>query len=576
MKLRFRFRITLAILIVAYVCVLGAVLLNYYDSKQMLEQNYIQSLDEKMSIQAEKFDETMQVMYQTVRHISHEPELTEQIHTYLNGERSYSDGVKMSQVLNQLLTFDDLGSTLYLYLPQCDQVFSSMEYYAVRDAKDGDALSWLEEMENPFTPISCINRFARSSERVYAYPHPIYDTDGSELGILCITADERLMYYALLDSMNREDTVLYRILLPDGMICSAKNISEIGEWTEGLEEQQKNRMNAAVGAGNILFVSVEAPFTRYRMQCQSDLNHLTDTLRSRMYALIEVSLVVFLFLLVFAVELSVRLSRPLEELVQAMDQVGSGDFSARVRSQTDDEMETLREHFNTMVSRMDELMEQVVHERTQKKQAELNALQYQIRPHFMYNTLNSIRFAATLQRNQKLAELLGAFIALLEASIQRQGAFIPLREEIKLVQDYMSLKAFRYFDCFETVYDIAPETEDCYVPCLLLQPMVENAVFHGVDTQKNDNRIVITAWLENDILCVSIQDNGEGMPEKISEETSASDRRRLTGIGLKNVRQRLQLYYGDLAEFTISSTPGQGTTVLFRLPASHDPDVYKL
>ncbi|MGN1030032.1 MAG: histidine kinase [Butyricicoccaceae bacterium] len=582
MKLGFRFRMMLAILTVAFVCVIAVSLTNYYDSKRMIEQNYVTSLDDKMTLQLDRFDEIMQGMYQNVRYISHQTELIQQIEKYLDSSRSYDDGIKVSHTLNSMLSdtmlaVNQLDGALYLYLPETDQVFSSMEYYAVRELEDGDTLPWQNGSEDPFTPIFCVNRFARSSQRVYAYTSPVYDAAGEAAGILCITVDERQMYYGLLDSLNNLTTETYRLLTPDGTICSAKATSEIGGQVAGLSEQHTKQMNANTEGGHLLFASVQASFSGYRLMCQSDLSILTKDLRARQLSQVIYVLMIFFFLMLAAALLSKRLSQPVEDLICAIDQVRGGDFTARAKSRPTDEFDVLLEHFNAMVSRMDELMEQVVHERTQKKQAELNALQYQIRPHFMYNTLNSIRFAALLQRNYKLAELLSAFTSLLEASVQRKGAFITLQEEMELVQNYISLQKFRYLDCFEADYQIDPQTEECYVPCLLLQPMVENAVFHGIDAKKSDNRIEIAAWLEHDRLYITVKDNGAGISEQAQEtDGTLTDKRRLTGIGLRNVEQRLRLYYGENAHFVLSSKPNQGTTVQFDLPISHDPDEYKI
>lgn len=387
--------------------------------------------------------------------------------------------------------------------------------------------------------------------------------------------DERQLYYELLDPLNNAQGQNFRMLAPDGTICSSEILSEIGNLLEGLSEPHRSRMNASTTDGSQLFTSVEAPFSKYRLICQSDLSLLTRELRERQMILLAYTFVFFLCMLFAAAKLSKQLSRPLEGLIQTIDQVRGGDFTARAHSTQTDEFEALTEHFNDMVSRMDELMEEVVLERTQKKQAELNALQYQIRPHFMYNTLNSIRFAATMQRNQKLAELLGSFISLLEASSQRKGAFLTLREELGLVRDYISLQKFRYFDCFEIIYRIEPEAAECYVPCLLLQPMVENAVFHGIDTKRTDNVIEIAAWIEGERLNITVRDNGAGIPENKPED-AMEDKRRLTGIGLRNVDQRLRLYYGDSEHFVISSRPGEGTIVKFTLPVSYDPEEYSI
>jgi len=575
MKLGFRFKITAAIVAVAFSCVIAALFLNYYDSKHMLEDNYIQSLDEKMNIQARRFDDIMRKMYLAVCQMTHSTELRLQIQQYQAGEHTYVDSMEISRELDDLLALRQMDNTAYLYLPQYRQVFSSAEYFPVRKLAENETLPWTQKPNNPFVPMYFTSQFSRSSQRVYAYSHNVYDENGKTLGTLCITIDERQVYYALLDSMNSKNSETYRLLSPEGIICSTQNVMEIGEKTQELSKPYTDRMNAEVVNGRNLYISVEAPFTRYRLQCQSELNRLTDALRTRILFLVMASILTTIILLYIAEEMSYRISHPIDELVQAMDQVSIGDFSMHTWNGTGDEFDALREHFNNMVSQIDTLMEQIVRERTQKMQAELNALQYQIRPHFMYNTLNSIRLAAVVQRNQKLAEQLSSFIALLEASVQRSGAFITLREEIKLVKDYLSLQAFRYFDCFETTYDIQDEAYDCFVPCLLLQPMAENAIFHGVDTKRNDNLLSFTAWLEDSQLLISVHDNGKGLQTE-PEDEEAKDKRRFTGIGLSNVEQRLKLYYGEKAGFTIDSLPGSGTTVLFRLPVSYDPDEYSL
>lgn len=577
MKFGFRFRMMMAILFVAGACVLAVTFVSYSDSKLMIEQNYIQSLDETMTLQMDTFDDTMREMYQSLQHISETQELADCIDAYLSSEQSYEDGTEVARKLSDLLTFNRRGSALYLYLPQLERIFSSEEYYAVRDNVSGQTFPWKEQTDNPFVPLYFTNRMARSSQRVFSYTQPVRKDDGEQIAFLCITIEERQLYYGLLDGLNSEDGEKYMILSEDGMICSGADTVQIGTRINGLSEKQDKRMNAETGEDGLLYTSVEAPFSHYRMLCLSDLTVLTKDIREHVVYLLLLVVLVFMGMIFIATILSNKLYRPLRELTDAMDNVGDGDFTARVSEQNADEFGVVLAHFNEMVSRMDGLMDQVVQERTEKREAEINALQYQIRPHFMYNTLNSIRFAATLQRNHKLAELLGDFIALLEASAQHKGAFLMLSEEIKLVQSYLSLQAFRYFDCFETEFFIAPETEGCYVPCLLLQPMVENAVFHGVDPKRNDNRLAISSWLEDNCLHIAVEDNGDGFDvEQASQPNGGEDKRRLTGIGLQNVEQRMKLYYGDAAHFIIHSEPGVGTRVEFCLPVSHDPEEYSI
>lgn len=572
MKFGFRLRLAITIVMVAFSCVIAVLAVNYYDAKELIEANYIKILDDKITIQTERLDSIMQEVYLESRRMAYSEELHRQIAQYQISAQGYADGILLSQKLDELLDFRQLDAAVYLYLPQYRCVFSSLAYDTVRELPDGAMPEWVAAAENPFQPLYFTNRSAHTSQHVFAYTHTVQDGAGHTMGMLCITVDERQLYYELLSPLMITEQETYCLLAPDGTICSARDVGEIGKQAV-TSAGYDDRMNAQITESDALCISVEAPFTGYRLQCLSDLSRLTATLRTRLLYMGIAAAMLSVLLICVACKVSERLSRPIDELVRAMDQVGGGDFSARAHSQTEDEFETLREHFNSMVARMDTLMEQLVREHTQKKQAELNALQYQIRPHFMYNTLNSIRFAARLQKNYKLAELIGSFTALLEASVQRKGAFLPLSDEIQLVRNYLSLQAFRYFNCFETIYKLAPETQSCFVPCLLLQPMVENAVFHGVDTKRNDNVIEISAWIERDTLYLSIRDNGKGM-ETSGVLDTAQESRRLTGIGLQNVAQRLMLYYGETAGFRIDSRPGAGTTVLFYLPVSHDPDEY--
>ena len=188
----------------------------------------------------------------------------------------------------------------------------------------------------------------------------------------------------------------------------------------------------------------------------------------------------------------------------------------------------------------------------------------------MYNTLNTIKFAAILQGNEEIGSLLGSFIALLEASISKKGAFLPLSEEIHLVEDYASLQQYRYMDSFTVECSVSPEAAGCTVPRLLLQPLVENAILHGILPRRTGNRITIDATVENRMLHILVSDNGKGMREdecRALLENDPDDNRRFTGIGMRNVRERLRLYYGDEATFSIHTAPGEGTCIMLSLPA---------
>ncbi len=255
--------------------------------------------------------------------------------------------------------------------------------------------------------------------------------------------------------------------------------------------------------------------------------------------------------------------------LQRQKRAGQGDMTARAPG-GGDEFGAIGDRFNQMMQEIDGLLDDLVEVRVEKRQAEIEALQQQIRPHFMYNTLNTIKFAAILQGNPEIGALLGSFIELLEASISKKGAFIPLSDEIRLVEDYASLQKYRYMDNFTVECDITPEAADCMVPRLLLQPLVENAILHGILPRRPGNRITVDGAVEGGMLHILVADNGKGMTAEECRallENDPDDNRRFTGIGTRNVRERLRLYYGEQATFSIHSAPGEGTCITLSLPA---------
>lgn len=578
MKFVFRFRVMLTILSVAFLMVMTLSVLNYYETKRLMTENYILNLEDKLSLQAQRFDQIMQQMYQQTVHLSKQPQMQEMIVSYLE-QPDKRQTERISNQLSDLQTSVQTNCELYLCIPQVKKAFCSTAYHSDLQAETEDFNRLTQHLsERSLTPIFLGNPFVQAEQNVFGYIVPIQDAENNEIAFLFIALDERLLYYELLAPLNTATASQesYHLVSSFGTIHSTKSASELFTGFDTFPSMKEKQMNADIHNRHLLTVTVKAPLSQYFLVCQSDLNVIAGALQQQLISQLFVLFLAFCVLFILSVFLSYWLAKPLRELATAMDIVRKGDFTTRVKMPKTDEFSALHARFNDLISRLDELTEQVVQERMQKKQAELNALQYQIRPHFMYNTLNSIRFTAILQRNQKLAELLGDFIALLESSIQRNGAFILLKDEISLVKSFVSLQNFRYVDCFTVTYEITADAEQCYVPCLLLQPVIENAIFHSIDTTKAENLIRVEATVDDECLFIVIQDTGNGFDPNEIESDRPDDRRCLTGIGLKNIQQRLHLYYGEAAKFIIKSAPGAGTCVRFILPVSHDPQQYEL
>ncbi|TVY10095.1 sensor histidine kinase [Paenibacillus cremeus] len=265
---------------------------------------------------------------------------------------------------------------------------------------------------------------------------------------------------------------------------------------------------------------------------------------------------------------------PVAQLRGLMKRAELGDLKAYWVSKHGNGLQELGESYNQMLNRLEELIKQVKREEALKKEAEMEALQYQLNPHFLYNTLNTIKWVAKLHKTPQISEAVTALVRLLQASLGKKGDFITVREEIGLLQDYMEIQRFRYGDKIQLICEMEPASKECLLPCMLLQPLVENAIVHGIEPGKREGRIAVRIHVDvsRGLLLCEVEDNGVGMTEsaqgtmELEPPAGPRVRERMTGIGLKHIREKIRLYYGSGYNMHIVSKPGEGTTIRLTLP----------
>lgn len=222
------------------------------------------------------------------------------------------------------------------------------------------------------------------------------------------------------------------------------------------------------------------------------------------------------------------------------------------------------------------------------KQTELTALQSQINPHFLYNTLESIRGQALMDDNVEIARMVEALAAFFRYSISRKGNLVTLRDELANIDNYMLIQRYRFNNRFSMEVIIDEEDEAAYdflIPRLIIQPVVENAIFHGLEEKLEDGKVIIEVIVTEKNLIITISDNGKGIDREtlrqlnakirsrdIKLEDSAKTNQRNTGIALPNIHKRIQLLYGEDYGVNIYSTPGQGTDVEITIPVNDGRD----
>lgn len=265
----------------------------------------------------------------------------------------------------------------------------------------------------------------------------------------------------------------------------------------------------------------------------------------------------------FAFFMAGKITKPIKRLLSAMRSVAEGDFQTRVEVVGHDEFGILTQRFNRMNDRIHLLVTENYEIRLKEKEAEIQALNMQMHPHFLYNTLNVMNWTAIENDQQELSRMLVCLSSMLHYTSRKTWDAVPLSEEMDWMQNYFYIMSIRFEDKFTVEYDMDPRLMETEVPRLLFQPFVENAILHGFDQTGSGGIIRIRGWLEGAVRYFEVEDNGRGMSQEtvdvILHHKSAS-------VGIKNTIDRIQMTYGSEYGISILSSPGQGTTVRVTLP----------
>ncbi|MCL2684684.1 MAG: sensor histidine kinase, partial [Synergistaceae bacterium] len=297
--------------------------------------------------------------------------------------------------------------------------------------------------------------------------------------------------------------------------------------------------------------------------------------RNRAIFILDILLLAVIVVIGFFAVLAISgsISRPIEQLRSMASRIAGGDFHSRVIMKPDGELSELADSMNSMAKHIELLIQHSIEEERNLKISEMKTLQAQITPHFLYNTLDAIIWAAESNRSADVIRLVTALSSFFRITLSHGVDFIPLREEIQHVENYLIIQQMRYNDILRYEIEADPEIQDDVVLKLLLQPLVENALYHGLRPKRGRGLITVSAKAVNDGMTFRVSDTGVGMTPEHLESVCAAMRGDVppddgrSGFGLFNVNRRLELYYGAECGLCIESGRG-GSTVSFRLSKS--------
>ncbi len=450
--------------------------------------------------------------------------------------RNVSDKELISEWIRQSLKNDGQTAWLGAYELSEMSVWTNQTLVVSRAMKNLTA-------KDVVTPIGTVTLFF--SDRIL---ESVYDYIGEGTSLMVVDAQNR----TISSSGNEERN--YTVL----------------NYLRAQEEETGTPFDAWLEGEKYMMASYAVPAAGWRVVEAIPYQEINKNFRSIQSATAITIVLIVAGALVMSIFFSKKIAAPLLALNREMKKVSAGNFDVyQFPRRRMDEIGQIQRGFNEMVDRMQELLHTTVEKEKEKQLAELTALQYQVNPHFLYNTLNSVRLMALMTKSQSIASMLDSLIHLLRKSAGKCGTVVTLRDELETVNDFVNIHKIRYQYDIRIQNDLPEEALECLVPCFLIQPLVENSLFHGL-SEKGGGTISFSGGCKDGVLTIVVADDGVGMSEERMQEVMTaqhSERSAFVNVGIRNVDDRLKINYGPQFGLILESKVGSGTKITVIMPA---------
>ncbi len=431
-----------------------------------------------------------------------------------------------------------------------------------------------------------LSQLEEQDQDVWAYAHTYRDRNilvlgrriyehyskSRVIGYTLISIEEKIFSKTVLEPVGLSDSSNIMYMNLDGTVLSSWNRSiALGEKTdEELLKKIQERLPKKTDSFSI-HENGEEQLVTYIFN--KNLNQLFvytmpyHYINSEVYAMLKQILVVVMFLVLLCIGIVAMVYQgimsPIKRMLEFCREVSEGKLSVRIQDKHKDELSRLSGSMDHMADTIEHLMDQQKTQEKKKRELELQMLQYQLNPHFLFNTLNSLRFVAAMHKDQIVSDGIQALSSLLQNTLTNKNEYITIQEELENLENYFSILRIRYAGSFEYSFHVEEdELLSCLVPKLILQPLAENSVMHGSSNNGTVMEIQITCWRENKDVMIELSDDGKGFEVTDDALAPHPERKR---IGVANVNDRIQLNFGRKYGLKINSQPGKGTTCTLTL-----------
>lgn len=476
---------------------------------------------------------------------------------------------RLDRFLQEFINFNSKVSSIYVFSNSGKKYYSEKSVMKEIELKDIEKMPFYEEILNKKGGfILRLNQQglidARSNTGI-SLLRVINSLQRQErIGFLIINLDQKALEKSL--GLYEQNNATILIKNANGQtIINHNPIKDFDEEAFFKRLDEKDKFWSIFGINHINMMVTGTSNNKYGWKILKIIpfQELSEQLNVFNMGLFAIVLVNIILLLLGSLFISKLITNPIHTLINSMQDVENGNFEPVCIKTNDDEIGMLKNVYNFMINEIHNLIQKIIQEQKIKRKAELGIIMEQIKPHFLYNTIDSISSLIILERSQEAYDSLRALGNFYRASLSNGRDIISIREEIDTVENYLYIQKIRYGDLFVAEYDIDEEVLDVKVPRLILQPLVENSIYHGIRSVGGKGSIVIGIKKVNNRVQITVKDTGIGISK---EQLIALNMTNESSIGIPATRERVRILFGDKSKFFIESEWGKGTKITIEIP----------
>lgn len=489
------------------------------------------------------------------------------LNNYETEDKSLRNNI--NDYLSQFTNFQSNISSIYLLDYEGNKYYSESYLYKGLNLSDVKKSSLYEELLNKdgeyILKYNCGGLIKETDRNYVSLLRVVNNINTQEpMGIMIINIDEDNFFDS---DTNSNDKFSTKIFIRDG-----ENNFITKDSNREILSKLENEINYSIGNGtitkkleksNYIVSNVSVEGINWSIVSVSSYSRLLEQNQYVKYILVYFLLFSFALIVLGAVIISKFITGPINKLCESMNDVGDGKFSLVNIKTYNDEIGQMKNRYNGLIIEITELMKKIKENEEKKRQIELDLLMSQIKPHFLYNTLDSINSLALSGESKKIYKMIKSLGKFYRVSLNEGNNIISVREEIDTIKNYLIIQEMRYGELLDVEYNLDDSCNEYRIIRLVLQPLVENSIYHGIRNKEGKGKIVISTYEDEESIYLSVEDNGLGIKKSKIEDIYNN---KGIGVGLRATKERLRIFYGDKFKFKIESKLGVGTKITIKIP----------